>query len=86
MLFEALELAHRHSAHHREAIEKSILCGCFFCIRTFLPIEITDWVDDDDTALCPYCGIDAVLGSECGYFIDDDFLQRMQARWFPGEA
>jgi len=31
------------------------------------PNEIQDWTDDGDTALCPKCGIDSVIGSVSGY-------------------
>ena len=34
------------------------------------------------TALCPRCGIDAVIGSESGYPVTKRFLERMQAQWF----
>jgi hypothetical protein len=34
------------------------------------------------TALCPRCGIDAVIGSASGYPITQDFLQRMRADCF----
>jgi len=27
------------------------------------PFEELEWVDDDDTLLCPFCGIDSVLSS-----------------------
>ena len=65
-----LESIHRHSSRHREVVVGSSRCGCFYCLSEFSPTEITDWVDgqvdDDDlqlgaTALCPRCGIDAVL-------------------------
>jgi hypothetical protein len=30
-------------------------------LQTFAATDIIAWVDDDTTALCPLCGIDAVL-------------------------
>ena len=36
----------------------------------------------EPTAICPECSVDSVLGSRSGYPITDDFLRRMQARWF----
>jgi len=37
----------------------------------------------DANAICPYCGIDAVIGSESGFPIDDpDFLKEMNEHWF----
>ena len=34
------------------------------------------------TAVCPYCGIDAVIGESSGYPITAEFLKRMRKRWF----
>ncbi|HLL88254.1 MAG TPA: cytoplasmic protein [Tepidisphaeraceae bacterium] len=79
--------AHRHSIAHRAEIVGSSQCGCFYCSHTFPPSEIEEWVDLDDagvgqTALCPSCGIDSVIGDKCGYPISVEFLNRMNAYWF----
>ena len=45
----------------------------------FDPWEITVWIDDPaGTAVCPYCGMDSVIGEASGYPITHKFLQRMQ--------
>jgi hypothetical protein len=59
----------------------STLCGCFYCLATFSPREITDWIGED-TARCPKCGIDSVLGDRSGFPISAEFLTSMQAHWF----
>jgi hypothetical protein len=74
--------AHQLSIHHRTDILRSERCGCFYCLRIFLPSEIEEWVDDGQTALCPYCGIDSVLGSASGIEISQDFLGQMRERYF----
>jgi hypothetical protein len=74
--------AHKHSSHHRAEILAGLLCGCFFCLQTFPPTEIQEWTDDDQTALCPRCGIDAVLGSRSNYPLTEDFLKQMHDRSF----
>ena len=76
--------AHEHSSRHKLEIEQSELCGCFYCIDVFPPSEIEDWIDDgvDDTALCPRCGIDAVIGSASSYPIEKSFLRKMHSHWF----
>jgi hypothetical protein len=75
--------AHKHSIRHRPEIERSELCGCFYCVHTFPPSAILDWVDEDDvTALCPHCGIDSVIGSASGFPITKEFLTRMNEYWF----
>lgn len=79
--------AHRRSANHRDDVLISEICGCFYCCRTFEPGDIREWVDDDvngvpQTALCPHCGIDSVLGSASGFPVESDFLSLMRARYF----
>src|SRR5437762_2132181 len=53
---------HKTSMHHRNSLSTVEICGCFYCLREFNFHQITRWVDDDDTALCPFCEIDSVLG------------------------
>ena len=78
--------AHRHSIRHREEVLASERCGCFYCCSIFPPSEITEWTDTwegvGQTALCPRCGIDSVIGSESGYPVADAFLRQMHQRWF----
>lgn len=74
--------AHKHSTQHRAEIEGSGRCGCFFCFRTFPPTLIKKWTDADQTALCPSCGVDSVLGSGSSHRLDDAFLRKMHMHWF----
>jgi len=65
----------RHSIYNRGALENDNLCGCYYCLAIFSPREIDDWADEDDTALCPRCWVDAVIGESSGYPITREFLQ-----------
>ena len=50
---------------NRKALMASQIAACVYCMKEFSPSRIVDWVDegsDDETALCPYCDIDAVVG------------------------
>ena len=78
---EVLE-AHSHSTHNCNELSKSKMAGCFYCKSIFDPKEITEWTDDDITAICPYCGIDSVLADESGFPINVDFLSEMNSYWF----
>ena len=76
---------HARSSVHREVVLRAEAIGCFYCLRFSSPSEILDWVDEDDagvgrTALCPRCGIDAVVPVRDG--IDGEFLRRMHDHWF----
>jgi hypothetical protein len=65
-----------------ETLKESSVCGCFYCLEVFPPGKIEDWTDNDDTALCPKCGIDSVIGSVSGYPIERKFLKKMHDQWF----
>jgi hypothetical protein len=77
-----LEAAHKHSFKTRDELLVSTACGCFYCERMFSPREVQEWADEGQTAICPYCGIDAVIGDKSGYPIDFAFLRKMKERWF----
>lgn len=79
---EAISSAHQYSANHREDLEKDEVCGCFHCCRTFSPKLIKKWTDGGQTAICPHCGIDAVIGESSGYPVAEEFLQAMNKEWF----
>ncbi|WHZ02866.1 cytoplasmic protein [Neobacillus sp. YX16] len=74
--------AQQFTSRHRKDLERDQVCGCFHCLKIFSPAEITEWVDDDDTALCPYCWIDSVIGVSSGFPITDKFLKEMHKMWF----
>ncbi|EIJ78027.1 hypothetical protein PB1_10694 [Bacillus methanolicus PB1] len=74
--------AHRFSLHNRKDLEKDTICGCFYCLKIFSPAEITEWWDDEDTAVCPHCGIDSVIGKSSGFPITRMFLKGMHMEWF----
>jgi hypothetical protein len=83
------EQAHRHSINHREEVLQSDLCGCFYCRTTFPPTRIREWTDEingiGQTALCPRCGIDSVIGSASGLPVQKlDFLRAMRRYFFRG--
>jgi hypothetical protein len=80
------DAAHIHASGHRDELSTSAQCGCFFCFRKFAFADITRWTDKNQTALCPKCGIDAVLGDASGFPIDDRFLRRMHSHWFTMSA
>jgi hypothetical protein len=65
----------------------SSICGCFYCTAQYPPEKIVDWIDEDlagqgQTALCPECGIDSVIGDKSGFDVSLEFLIEMRAYWF----
>lgn len=75
--------AHTFSSNHRSELLKDHKCGCFSCLAIFNPEEISEWIDaNNDTAICPYCGIDSIIGECSGYPITKEFLKQMNQFWF----
>ncbi len=81
---EPYRSAHRACFSNRAAVEKSAMCGCFYCLSVYPASEIASWIDDDggDTAECPKCGIDSVIPDASGVPIDANFLKNMKRWWF----
>ena len=74
--------AHTLCENNRKKLMDTQVCGCFYCMRIFDPKEIT-WTDEtDDTAMCPYCGIDAVIAQSDDLPISKPFLKKMHDFWF----
>ncbi|MDE4161466.1 MAG: cytoplasmic protein [Pseudophaeobacter sp. bin_em_oilr2.035] len=84
-----LDQAHTFSTRHRESLENSDRAGCFHCCAIFDPTEIDEWIEENSfadrpagfTAMCPRCGIDAVL-AEADVPLSTEFLKQMYKRWF----
>ncbi len=81
-----LDRLHHSAFRNEKQIKNSRVCGCFYCGNIFKPEEIFEWWDDDElgdpTAVCPKCGVDAVLGDDCGVKITHSFLELMYLEWF----
>jgi hypothetical protein len=63
----------------RNKLLSSKQCGCFHCLELFPPTEINEWLgpdSDPSDALCPYCGIDSVLGDSEYPELSVEFLSR----------
>lgn len=74
--------AHEKCSYHRAEIEASQRCGCFYCLYVFPPLEIEEWIDGQQTALCPRCGIDSVIAEASGLPLTEEFLKEMERYWF----
>ena len=75
--------AHNYCTNNKDHLQKDSKCGCFYCLKIFDPREIKEWINEGHgTALCPYCGIDSVIGEHSGYPITHEFLKKMYENWF----
>ena len=80
-----LDEVYAHSYRSRAEIESSRQCGCFACRRIFPANEVVDYIDNGETAMCPYCDTDAVIGDASGYAITPDLLEEMYKEYFDFE-
>lgn len=71
------------SMHNRLAMEAAQKCGCYCCMRIYKIGEIEQWTDRGSTAICPYCGIDAVLPDIEGVInVDYSLLSMLHEKYF----
>ena len=74
--------AHKHTMDNRHEIERSMECACFDCGEIYNASEVTEWTDNGNTALCPHCGMDCVLGDASWIARTSEFLNAMYRHWF----
>ena len=86
-LKRSFSMARKRSQDNRAEVFASARCGCFHCGSTYAARAVDQWYSSrhEATALCPECGIDAVLGDASGYPLTEAFLGGMRLRWY-GEA
>ena len=83
MTQQDIKKAHRFSSNNMPELWQDKKCGCFYCLKIFDPCEITEIIEDSyGTGLCPYCGIDSLIGEYTGYPITKEFLDAMYDYWF----
>ena len=74
------------SIRNEKSILNSDFCGCFHCISIFpaTDIKLSEMVVEKDgfkTAICPICGIDAVLG-DASVEITAEILEALNEYYF----
>lgn len=82
---EDIEIAmHQDCSNHYDKIIEYNCASCFHCLKTFVPKNIQEWADEvrwtdeGQTAICPNCGIDAILPG----VVSNDILVLMHHHWF----
>lgn len=86
------ESIHKFCTRNRDLLARSSRAGCFYCEVIFDPSEIKDWIDGRQvesgrlengvTALCPRCGIDAVLPGAAPIVLDGALLADMRHHFY----
>jgi NAD-dependent SIR2 family protein deacetylase len=81
-----MKKAHDTSSDHVFILMSSTEVRCFHCLETISTEEITEWVDGRRTALCPKCGIDALIGDATKFDLDNDLFFGVMNAWYFGDA
>ena len=83
MTREEMIALHKHSVNHYDNLALLGEGSCFYCLHSFTIDKIKEYIDSQEpgdrvTALCPYCGIDAVLPGKQYRKV----LEQMNNFWF----
>lgn len=68
----------QNSFNNRSALAQLGIAGCCSCLATFTADKVVQWTDDGATAVCPCCGLDAVLPG----IVDAGTLLEAQQQWY----
>jgi len=73
-----IENLSKFAIKNKQDVVNSTLCSCYYCLKVFDSNEVTKWIDNSETAICPYCQIDSVVPFE----LRMDFLEKANEYWF----
>ena len=77
-----MQRLHAYCSHNKALIDSSERCYCFYCKSTVDKMEIKEYVDDGQTALCPRCNRDSVIPDGIDENIDETTISEMHDYWF----
>ena len=67
MTREKIEQAMKFAISNKKAIQESPKAGCYYCKKTYKPSKVVEFLEHEEIALCPKCGIDSVLPANSPY-------------------
>lgn len=84
---DELHEIHTHCTANREEVEASSRCACFYCQEVYCSTEVYDFIvepslDFKETALCPRCGVDAVIGDATGIPFYKELIGKLHQHYF----
>lgn len=85
--FEEFKKIHKHSFKNKEELQKSNKCACFHCFTVFSVEDIDMYLSEKDgkqTALCPYCLCDTLIGDASGYELTDELVDALAYEYLHG--
>ena len=84
---EELHEIHTHCTANRKEVEASSRCACFYCQEVYCASEVYDFIvepslDFKETALCPRCGVDTVIGDATGIPFYKELMEKLHQHYF----
>lgn len=71
------EQAHKAAFRNKESIVKSSEVACYYCLSIMKSQKIKEYTDDQ-TGICPLCGVDTLIPDVSGLPIQSiDYLRHM---------
>jgi hypothetical protein len=84
---KVLSVIHKHSLKNKFEVLNSKKCACFHCFRIYDPIDIDTYLQENDgqeTALCPLCITDTIIGDASGFNLTDEMIDALACEYFHG--
>ena len=79
---EKIKAAIKFATSNKKGLAISEKAGCYHCMCIFPANEVTDFLASEQTAFCPYCGIDSVLPDKSPYNLNLETLKELNEFWF----
>ena len=84
---KALRAIHKHSVENKYEILNSKKCACFHCFRIYDSVEVDTFLQENDgieTALCPLCITDTIIGDASGFNLTDEMIDALAYEYLQG--
>ena len=79
-----IKSALKHAVNNEDEVKASDQCGCFHCLEVFDAQDVEDWVEGEQgqSAVCPLCDVEAVIGDAAGFPLTEEFLTALRDEQF----
>ncbi|HBN00689.1 MAG TPA: hypothetical protein DD384_05680 [Firmicutes bacterium] len=79
---------YKHTKDNELDILQSKKCACLSCMQTYNARKINEWTTDKNhhmNAVCPLCGVDAVVGDASGYVLNLTDIRELHEAYYGEE-
>lgn len=77
-----LQKLQAYATYNKNLVAKAEQCHCFRCGTTVESRKVEQYADEGQTALCPNCGVAALLPDSIEEALDERILSEMHEYWF----